>query len=232
MKPHPTKQTEILFILDRSGSMASMAQGAIDGFNQFLRDQQAAPDSARLTLLQFDDQLETPIDAIPLPEVLPLDHETFVPRGSTALLDAIGHGIDSLGKRLAAMAGDQRPQSVVVAILTDGEENASRRFTWTQVSDRIAHQREKYDWDFFFLGAGPDAIATAGKMNIGRRYSSGYVADETGIEASYSAVSKKIRSRRAIKGGYATEHDHAEDARSLKETLDEEEHKRRPDPGQ
>ena len=231
MKPHPPTQTEILFILDRSGSMESMRHAAIDGFNAFLRDQQAAPDRARLTLLQFDDQLETPIDAIPLPEVTSLTTETFIPRGCTALLDAVGHGIDELGKRLAATPERQRPNNIIVAILTDGEENSSRHYSWTDVSKRIAHQREKYGWDFFFLGAGPDAIASASKMNIGRHFSSGYVADHTGLEASYSAVSKKIRSTRAVKEGYATEEDLVTEARSLKEMVCEEDQLRRPDPG-
>jgi uncharacterized protein YegL len=232
MKAHPPIQTELLFILDRSGSMESMRQAAIDGFNQFLRDQQAAPDSARLTLLQFDDQLETPIDALPLPEVTTLTPDTFVPRGSTALLDAVGHGIDTLGKRLAALPADQRPRNVIVAILTDGHENSSTRYTWKDVSARIAHQRDKYDWDFFFLGAGPDAIASAGRMRIGRRFSSGYTADDAGMGASYSAVSEKILSRRAIKQGYATEKDHAEDARSLEDSVKEKDQQRRPDRNQ
>jgi uncharacterized protein YegL len=226
--------TEILFILDRSGSMESMRQAAIDGFNNFLRDQQAAPDSARMTLLQFDDQIEIPINAVPLPEVLPLDHETFIPRGSTALLDAIGHGIDSLGKRLAAMPEDQRPQSVIVAILTDGEENSSRRFTWTHIADRIAHQRKKYDWDFFFLGAGQDAIATAAKMNIGALNSAFYAADADGMHSAKAALSRKVISSRAMKHGYATEEDKADYGRPTQDIVEEEKGKYRnnPDPDQ
>lgn len=220
-------QTEILFILDRSGSMNAMRQAAIDGFNRFLADQQAAPDSARLTLLLFDDRLELPVDGVPLPEVLPLDRDSFVPRGSTALLDAIGHGIDRLGQRLAAMPEAERPRSVIVTILTDGEENSSRRFTWTQVSDRIAHQQEKYGWAFFFLGAGPDAIATAAKMSIGASHAAAYLADADGIQSAKAAISRKVRSTRAMTHGYATAEDYLAHRKTTKQILEEEERKRR-----
>lgn len=223
--------TEILFILDRSGSMEAMRHAAIDGFNRFLADQQAAPDSARLSLLLFDDRLELPLESVPLAEILPINEDGFVPRGSTALLDAVGTGIDELGRRLAAMPEAQRPTSICVAILTDGEENSSRRYTWAQVADRIAHQQEKYGWEFFFLGAGPDAIASAAKLHIHQRNSADYLADAAGLGSAKAALSKKILSSRAIKHGYATDEDRRTHARSTKEILEEEDRQRRPDAG-
>lgn len=221
--------TEILFILDRSGSMGAMRQAAIDGFNRFLKDQQAAPDAARLTLLQFDDSLETPVDAVALPDVPPLDRETFVPRGSTALLDALGTGIDRLGERLAALPEAERPASVIVAILTDGAENSSRLFSWREISDRISHQRDKYAWEFFFLGAGPDAIASAANLNIDAHHSVHYAADSAGITSVKAALSRKVRSSRAMKHGYATDADISDHQKSARELYREEQDKTSPD---
>ena len=153
--------TEIAFILDRSGSMASMVEPAIAGFNSLLSEQQTLPGSARFSLVLFDDHYEVPVASMPIAEVQPLNTNTYQPRGSTALLDAIGRTIDELGARLANAPEAERPGQVLVAILTDGEENASRQFTWKDISDRIRHQTDVYQWRFLFLGANQDAIATA-----------------------------------------------------------------------
>ncbi len=148
---HPARQTaamkknltEIAFILDRSGSMSSVAQAAIAGFNSFLHDQQAAPGQARLTVVLFDDEYLVPIQSLPVDEVIPLDHTTYVPRNSTALLSAIGRTIDELGARLANLPETARPGKVIVAILTDGLENASQRETWRSVPPPASATRRK-----------------------------------------------------------------------------------------
>ena len=119
--------TEIVFILDRSGSMQSMVEPAISGFNRLLREQQQVPGHARFTLVLFDDQYELPFHSVPIEEVVELDTTTFVPRGSTALLDAIGRTIDELGKKLSNTPAADRPDQVIIAILTDGEENKEDR---------------------------------------------------------------------------------------------------------
>src|SRR5512133_1529351 len=116
MKPN-AHYTEIAVILDRSGSMEPCQQAAIDGFNQFLVDQQKVEGLAKLTLVMFDDEYLVPVSSVPVQEVLPLTHETFVPRNCTALLDAIGQTIDDLGHRLSALAEKDRPGQVIVAIL-------------------------------------------------------------------------------------------------------------------
>ncbi len=203
MKPNqqPNTTTELAFILDRSGSMASMCQAAIDGFNEFLRDQQASPDQTRLTLVLFDDIITTVHDSLPVAEILPLDHDTYVPRGSTALLDAIGDTIDRLGRRFDAMPAGQKPGHVSIAILTDGEENSSLRYTWHDVSSRIRHQQEKYAWDFLFLGAGPDAIATAAKIHIAAANTAQYVADAAGQGAASKGISRKMLAAKLSKRG-------------------------------
>ena len=125
MKPN-AHYTEIAFILDRSGSMKSCQQAAIDGFNRFLADQQQIEGLAKLTLVLFDDEYFVPISSIPVQEIVPLTDDTYQPRGCTALLDAIGQTVDDLGLRLAALAEKDRPGQVIVAILTDGLENASQ----------------------------------------------------------------------------------------------------------
>jgi Mg-chelatase subunit ChlD len=158
MKNH---YSEIAFVLDRSGSMGSFRESAIEGFNSFLLEQQQTEGLAKLTLVLFDDEYLVPIDALPVAEILPLNSESYVPRGSTALLDAISQTIDELGARFAALPEQDRPGQVIVAILTDGLENSSQKYTWKQVSRVIKQQTEQYRWTFLFLGANQDAIAAA-----------------------------------------------------------------------
>ena len=117
MKKH---YSEIAFVLDRSGSMESCREAAIEGFNSFLLDQQKTEGLAKLTLVLFDNEYLVPIDALPVAEILPLNNDSYVPRGATALLDAIGRTVDELGTRLAALPEQDRPGQVIVAILTDG----------------------------------------------------------------------------------------------------------------
>ncbi|MEP2775335.1 MAG: hypothetical protein ABJQ29_01230 [Luteolibacter sp.] len=220
-------KTEIAFILDRSGSMESIRQTTIEGFNTFLRDQQAAPDPARFTLVFFETQTEVRHTSIPIAEVTPLDADSYVPGGCTALLDAIGETIDTLGKKFAAMPEADRPDHVTVAILTDGEENSSRHFSWLQVADRIKHQTEKYAWEFLFLGASEDAIATAGKMNIHAHNSSFYMADAAGSSAAMSSFSRKTLASRAKKYGHATAEQLHDAEAPMADILQEEDTKRR-----
>lgn len=219
--------TEIAFVLDRSGSMQSIAQSAIDGFNTFLRDQLQGSGQARLTLALFDDQYEVLAASLPVSEIVPLTHEMFAPRGCTALLDAIGKTIDDLGSRLAHMPEHSRPGKVIVAILTDGCENSSTCFTWHDVAKRIIHQREVYQWEFLFLGAGQDAIATASKLKIERRHAATFAGDSVSVDASTSVISRKARAIRATAAGIATPDELLDAAADLGTLLEEEDSKRR-----
>ena len=201
-----TQLTEIAFVLDRSGSMSTVAESAVAGFNEFLRDQQAAPGRARFTLVLFDNEFLVPVDAKPITEVAPLDTLTYVPRASTALLDAIGRTIDGVGRRLASTPESERPGKVIVAILTDGYENASRKYTQHDIAERIRHQREKYGWEFLFLGANQDAIATAAAINISAGSAATFQADAAGAKASFKSTSRKasaLRMRAADPGAAA-----------------------------
>lgn len=196
--------TEIAFVLDRSGSMHSWQEAAINGFNLFLHEQQLVEGLARLTLVLFDDEYLVPVNALPVAEVVPLDLETYVPRGSTALLDAIGRTIDEMGTRLAAWPEKDRPAQVIVAILTDGLENSSQTYTWPQLAGAIKRQTEQYRWTFLFLGANQDAIATAAQMNIAAVNAATYVNDAPGLRATSLSFARKVRALRRSSMGKAT----------------------------
>ena len=190
--------TEIAFILDRSGSMQSIAETAVAGFNELLIQQQQehSQTPVRMSLVLFNTGYEVPFASIPAPELPRLDMKTYAPDGGTALLDAIGRTIDETGARLAAMPEAERPGKVIIAILTDGEENSSRTFTWAQISDKIRHQQEFYKWEFLFLGANQDAIATAARIHIGRHNSATFFQTDSGIRKSMRATSSNIRERK------------------------------------
>lgn len=191
--------TEIAFILDRSGSMQPHAEAAITGFNEFLRDQQQVEGLARITLVLFDDLYEVPVDNLPVSEVTCLDQDSFRPRGTTALLDAIGQTIRSFRKRIKDLPRKQRPDQVIFAIFTDGLENASRRYDWQEIADRIRKRQDKDGWEFLFLGANQDAIATAAQMNI-HRQNAGTIEKATTRMATDSsrAFSRKVRAMREM----------------------------------
>lgn len=154
---------EILLIVDRSGSMCSCRTDAEGGINTFIEEQKKVPGEARLTLVQFDTEYDFVHRAMPIHEVPPY---TLVPRGSTALLDAIGRGVNETGKWLADTPEALRPGLVTVVIVTDGQENASREFSKAKVREMIAHQRTKYSWKFLFLGADENAVAQGVGLGI------------------------------------------------------------------
>jgi uncharacterized protein YegL len=190
--------TEIAFILDRSGSMQSIAETAVAGFNELLTQQQQehSQTPVRMSLVLFNTGYEVPFASIPAPELPRLDMKTYSPDGGTALLDAIGRAIDETGARLAAMPEAERPGKVIIAILTDGEENSSRTFTWAQISDKIQHQKDVYKWEFLFLGANQDAIATAGRMHIAEHDASIFLQTDAGIRKSMRATSYSLKERK------------------------------------
>ena len=219
--------SEIAFVLDRSGSMKSCQQAAIEGFNQFLADQQKTDGLAKLTLVLFDDEYLVPISSIPVEEVVPLTDDTYQARGCTALLDAIGQTIDDLGQRLAALAEKDRPGQVIVAILTDGLENASQQFSWKEIAGKIKHQTDTYKWTFLFLGANQDAIATAANLSIAANNAATYVADAAGSKAGQAAFSRKMRALRRVSMDSASVAERLDAAAPLKEIVSEEDRKSR-----
>jgi len=177
--------TDITIVLDRSGSMDCVKDDTIGGVNQFLKSQQAVPGEATFSLVQFDNVIEDVVWGVPLGAAQPLTSETFVPRGSTALLDAIGQTIDRVGQSLAAMNEPERPDKVVFVIVTDGLENASSVFTRHKIDGMIAHQRDQYQWQFLFLGANQDAIATAASLNISAESALTYSGTPLGTKSAF-----------------------------------------------
>ena len=187
---------EIVCIIDRSGSMATIREDAIGGFNTFLEDQQKVEGEANLTFIQFDTDYEVVHENLPLMDVPPLNKSTFQPRGSTALLDAIGKTIDNVGKRLDNMQEKNKPEKIIVAILTDGEENSSRQYNLQTVKEMITHQREKYQWEFIFLGANQDAFAEASKIGIASEDTFNFDTTSLGVTVAYADMSKRTKSYR------------------------------------
>ena len=220
--------TEVAFVLDRSGSMQSCREAAMEGFNLFLHEQQAqAVGLTKLTLVLFDDEYLVPINALPVAEILPLDETSYVPRGSTALLDAIGRTIDEVGARLAAMAEKDRPRRVIIPILTDGLENSSQSYTWREIARLIKQQTEQYRWTFLFLGANQDAIATAAQMNIAAANAATYVADTAGLHASSRSLSRKLHGMWKVDEGKASVEEARDAAAPLSHIVAEEDQKAR-----
>lgn len=155
--------TEIIFVVDRSGSMTSIAGDMRGGFDAFIAKQKETPGDCKVTLTQFDDHYDVIYQAKPLNEVGSLALE---PRGSTALLDAIGRTINETGDRLRKMNEAARPSQVLFVIITDGQENCSREFSRERILKMITVQRETFSWEFVFLGANQDSIATAQDIGI------------------------------------------------------------------
>lgn len=176
--------------------MQGHVAAAIGGFNDFLADQQQVEGLARLTLVLFDDVLETPFDNIPICEVVPLDTRTYTTRNTTALLDAIGLTIESFERRIADLPAAARPSQVIFAIFTDGLENASSRFTWKDLAAKIKERQEKEGWQFLFLAANQDAIATAAQMNIHAHNAATASYSDKGVQGSARAFSRKTKALR------------------------------------
>lgn len=193
--------SEIICIIDRSGSMESIKNDAIGGFNSFIAQQKADPDEANVTIVLFDDHYDVMASGIPIAQVAPLDTTTFVPRGSTALFDAIGKTLDDVGTRLASLPESARPGTVVVAILTDGEENASHLYSRERIAAMIQHQREVYSWEFIFLAANQDAVASARRISIDAADAVAFAPSAAGTAVAFSEMSERTLDKRYLRKG-------------------------------
>ena len=190
--------TQITIVLDRSGSMASVRDATISGFNEFVEGQKAAPGDALMTLIQFDSEnaYEMVFDKA-LRDVPKLTVETYVPRGGTPLHDALGRTITELGAKLGKMAEDERPGKVIIVTMTDGFENSSHEYKASQIAEMIKHQREAYQWEFIFLGANQDAILTGERLNIPAANSVSYAAAAAGTHSVMSSTSANVNKFRS-----------------------------------
>lgn len=188
-------KVEIAVVMDRSGSMASIKDDVIGGFNTFLKEQKSAPGDVTFTLVLFDNEFLTPYYAVDIQKVPDLNQFNYTPRGSTALYDAVGRTIDEIGKRLDKHS--EKPDKVIVAILTDGEENSSSKYTRDQVASMIKHQESKYAWEFVFLAANQDAFQTGASLNIKACNTANFAATAQGARDAYRSMSDMTMSYRA-----------------------------------
>jgi hypothetical protein len=186
-------------LLDRSGSMASMADDVIGGFNRLLSDQQADGDDALVTLVQFDthEPQEVIAAAVPIAEMTPLDASTFVPRGGTPLLDATGTLLGSAAQRAAGRQADGLPpEEIVMVSITDGHENASREYTLTSVKQLISAYSAA-GWTFVFLGAALDVYGEAGRLGYDTRSVQSFLADGQGSQEAFASLSRSTSAKRS-----------------------------------
>ena len=188
--------TEIIFLLDRSGSMSGLERDTIGGFNAFI-DEQCQLGKVSLTAVLFDDQYEILWNGIDA-SAAKLTNENYYVRGTTALLDAVGKTILDVNHRLSNTSEELKPGKVIFVITTDGMENASREFTYEKVKSRIKHQEEKHKWEFIFIGANMDAAKEAGSMGIQSENAFDFVASEAGVESMYQMVNENVSRRRKI----------------------------------
>ncbi|MDR6123456.1 uncharacterized protein YegL [Bacillus sp. SLBN-46] len=191
--------TELVFILDRSGSMAGLEADTIGGFNAMLAKQQKAEGEAIVTTVLFDHQYELLHDRINVKGISPMTDEDYEVRGTTALLDAIGFTIQKIVNVQKKTSEEEQAEKVLFVITTDGMENASHEFTADKIKKMVHHQKEKYGWEFLFLGANIDAVTTAARFGIDEEFAVDYHADEVGTQLNYEAVNEAVSSLRSGK---------------------------------
>jgi len=187
---------DITVVLDRSGSMDCLKGEVIGAFNTFVDEQKKVEGEATFSLIQFDDRYEVNYEAIDIQKVEPLNEDTYVPRGMTALYDAVGKAIISTGKRFSLMDESERPGKVIFLIQTDGEENASHKHSLKKVKSMIKEQQEKYSWEFVFLGSNIDAVSVATDIGIKQDRALKYANNAQGTSHAFMSVSNNLSSFR------------------------------------
>lgn len=184
--------TELVFILDRSGSMQGLEGDTIGGFNAMIEKQKKEPGEAFVSTVLFDDRAEVLHDRVKLGEVHPITEKEYYVRGCTALLDAIGGAIHHIGNIHKYARPEDVPEHTLFVITTDGMENASRRYSARRVKEMIQRQKEKYGWEFLFLGANIDAVETARHFGIGADRAVNYHSDHEGTQLNYEVLSEAV----------------------------------------
>ena len=191
--------TELVFILDRSGSMSGLENDTIGGFNAMIDKQKNEPGEVLVSTVIFDNVSEVIHDRVDIQRIEPLTRDQYYVRGSTALLDAVGKAIHHIGNVHKYAREEDRPEKTLFVITTDGMENASRQYSYARVRDQIARQKEKYGWEFLFLGANIDAAAEAARFGIEADCAANYHADKKGTAIIYEAMSDAVCAVRACR---------------------------------
>jgi len=193
--------TEVVFILDRSGSMSGLESDTIGGFNSMLKKQMAEEGEAYISTILFDDCCEVLHDRVPVNQVEPINENQYFVRGCTALLDAVGGAIKHIVNVHKYAREEDRPEKTVFIITTDGMENASRKYSYDKIKKMIEKEQNKYGWEFIFIGANIDSIAEAGRFGIRSNRAVNYVHDNKGTEMVYAAMSNAISAVRCAPVG-------------------------------
>jgi uncharacterized protein YegL len=193
--------TELVFILDRSGSMGGLESDTIGGFNSMLKKQQVELGECRITTVLFDGQYEVLHDRLDIKAVSPITEREYFVRGNTALLDAVGKTINKIGGVQKNTAEEYRAEKVLFIITTDGMENASREFDYEKIKSMIERQKSKYNWEFLFLAANIDAVEVAGRFGVEKNRAQSFHNDSEGIALNYEVVSETVACLRAAPMG-------------------------------
>ena len=191
--------TELVFILDRSGSMAGLEDDTIGGFNAMIEKQKAEPGQAYVSTVLFDNERDVIHDRVDIQNVQPMTRKEYYVRGCTALLDAVGKAIHHIGNVHKYAREEDRPEKTLFVITTDGMENASREYSSDRLKKMIEHQKEKYGWEFIFLGANIDAAKEAARFGISEDHAANYHADRMGTAVIYEAVNEAVCCARAAR---------------------------------
>ena len=191
--------TELVFIIDRSGSMAGLERDTIGGFNSMIEKQRRENGECLVSVVLFDHERQVLYDRVPLKKIPPMTERDYSVRGTTALIDALGCGIHHIGNVHKYARREDVPEHTMFIITTDGMENASRRYSSDKVKAMIERQREKYGWEFLFIGANIDAVETAGRYGIAPYRAVNYNADSEGTRVVYESVAKAVSSVRCAR---------------------------------
>ena len=191
--------TELVFILDRSGSMGGLEKDTIGGFNAMLKKQKKQEGEVLVSTVLFNSYSKVIHDRVPLEQVQPMTEEDYCVGGTTALLDAVGGAIKHIGMVHKYARPEDRPEKTMVIITTDGMENASRKYTYDKVRQMIEHEKEKYGWEFLFLGANIDAVQEAARFGISADRAADYHCDQKGTALNYEVISEAVTSVRACR---------------------------------
>jgi len=189
--------TEIVFILDRSGSMRGLEADTIGGYNSLIEKQKKEEGEACISTVLFDDKAEVLHDRVNLDKVKPMTEEEYYVRGCTALLDAVGDAIHHIGNVHKYAREEDRPEKTLFIITTDGQENASKKYSYERVKHMVKRQQERFGWEFLFLGANIDAVGEAGKFGIRADRAVNYECDSAGTEINYQVLSRAVSRVRA-----------------------------------
>jgi uncharacterized protein YegL len=194
-------RTELVFILDRSGSMSGLEKDTIGGYNALLEKQQKEEGACRVTTVLFDNNYELLHDRLELQAINPITERDYFVRGSTALLDAIGHSINKIVNAQRTSKPEYRADKVMFVITTDGLENASRDYDYKRIKDMIERQKKQYHWEFIFIGADIDVIKVSEQFGIDRSRAKRYYHDDRGVAMKYNVMSEAVSQYRQAPAG-------------------------------